>query len=151
MKLKIIFFMFLFFIISVSIQARTVVLTWDANKEPDLDHYIVYYGTLSGNYSDNSGDIGLITEYSVEIPDDGQIYYFAVTAVDTAGFESDFSNEVNTNRESIDEYLYLPPVAPKNNKRAMYQETLTDGSIAVYIGSNITVKKIDGTEIIIQQ
>ena len=91
------FFSILFFFLFVSSAvARDITLTWDPNNEPDLSHYIVYWGLTSGDYTENSGNIGLETEYSVEIPDDGQIYYFAVTAVDEAGLESDYSNEVNT-------------------------------------------------------
>ncbi|MBN1904841.1 MAG: hypothetical protein JW927_07070 [Deltaproteobacteria bacterium] len=83
-----------FFVTSVA--AREITLTWEANSEPDLSHYIVYWGNSSGNYTDNSGNIGLTNEYTTDIPDDGQKYYFAVTAVDEAGLESDFSNEVNS-------------------------------------------------------
>ena len=92
--------LFLFLFVS-SATAREIILTWDQNSEPDLSHYVVYWGLSSGDYSDNSGDIGLVTEYSVELPDDGQIYYFAVTAVDTSGLESDYSNEVNTGDQTM--------------------------------------------------
>lgn len=81
---------------SVPLQAREVTLTWDANSEPDLSHYVVYWGTASRVYTVNSGSIGLVTTYKCPLPEDGRVYYFAVTAVDTAGLESDFSNEVNT-------------------------------------------------------
>ncbi len=81
---------------SIAVNAREVTLQWDPNSEPDLSHYVVYWGENSGEYSNNSGDIGLVTTYSAILPDDGQIYYFAVTAVDEAGLESDYSNEVNT-------------------------------------------------------
>lgn len=87
-------------IFAASASAREVTLTWDASGESDLDHYIVYWGATSGDYSNNSGDIGLVTEYSVEIPDDDQVYYFAITAVDESGLESDFSNEVSTDGTS---------------------------------------------------
>ncbi len=82
-------------VVPVVASAREITLTWEANSEPDLSHYVVYWGTSSGNYTSNSGNIGLVTEYSVIIPDEG-VYFFAVTAVDTAGLESDYSNEVNT-------------------------------------------------------
>jgi fibronectin type 3 domain-containing protein len=81
---------------TMPLQAREVTLTWDANSEPDLSHYIVYYGTVSRVYTVNSGNIGLKTEHKVQLPDDGKVYFFAVTAVDKAGLESDYSNEVNT-------------------------------------------------------
>jgi hypothetical protein len=88
-------FLLLFFF-SSSISAREVTLTWEPNSEPDMSHYIVYWGVAQGVYTSNSGNIGLATEYKIVIPDGDQLYFFAVTAVDTAGLESDFSNEVNT-------------------------------------------------------
>lgn len=75
---------------------REVTLTWEANSEPDLSHYVVYWGVTSRVYTVNSGNIGLVTVHKVTLPNDGKIYYFAVTAVDEAGLESDYSNEVNT-------------------------------------------------------
>lgn len=78
-------------------EAETLTLTWDANTEPDMSHYIVYWGKESRKYDYNSGNIGLVTIYSKEFvpPYDAKTtYYFAVTAVDTSGLESDFSNEV---------------------------------------------------------
>ena len=96
-KLHILFFSFLFFsLFASSVAAREITLAWDPNNEPDLSHYIVYWGISSGNYSSNSGNIGLVNEYTADIPDDGNTYFFAVTAVDLSGLESDFSNEVNT-------------------------------------------------------
>jgi hypothetical protein len=89
-------FFLLLFLFSSSISAREVTLKWEPNSEPDLSHYIVYWGVEPGVYTNNSGNIGLVTEYKTIIPDGDQVYFFAVTAVDTAGLESDFSNEVNT-------------------------------------------------------
>jgi len=97
--------------ICTTIFGREITLTWDPNSEPDLSHYIVYWGTASGNYTSNSGNIGLVTEHSVTIPDDGKVYYFAVTAVDDAGLESDYSNEVFTAPGTSSETLPIPPVA----------------------------------------
>ncbi len=103
---------FFILIFAASASAREVTLSWDANSEPDLDHYIVYWGVLPGDYSQNSGDIGLVTEFSVEIPDDGQAYFFAVTAVDTAGLESDYSNEVSTDSTTTteDPLIHIIPI-----------------------------------------
>ena len=47
-----------------------VTLAWDANTEPDLAGYNIYYGTASGDYSD-SIDVGDVTEYPVTGLDDG--------------------------------------------------------------------------------
>ncbi len=131
-----IFSILFFFLFVSSAVAREITLTWDPNNEPDLSHYIVYWGTTSGDYTENSGNIGLVTEYTVEIQDDGQIYYFAVTAVDDAGLESDFSNEVNT------EGMAAPPAADAGSDQNVNEKdqvvlngsgsTDSDGSIVSY-------------------
>ena len=101
-KLRILFFAFLFVLLfGSSVAAREITLTWDPNNEPDLNHYVVYWGNTPGDYFDNSGDIGLVNEYSAVIPDDGNTYFFAVTAVNDSGFESDYSNEVDTGAASV--------------------------------------------------
>ena len=75
-------------------QAAQVTLAWDANSEPDLSGYKLYYGTSPGNYP-NVITLGLVTTYTVTNLTDGVTYYFALTAFDTEGFESDKSNEVS--------------------------------------------------------
>jgi fibronectin type 3 domain-containing protein len=77
----------------------TIKLAWDPNTESDLAGYRVYYGTSSGVY-DNSVDAGMgtpsggLVTYSLTNLAKGQTYCIAVTAHDTAGIESQFSNEV---------------------------------------------------------
>jgi hypothetical protein len=66
----------------------------DGSPLTDLNGYIVYYGTESGNYS-QSIDVGNVTTYTVINLTPGTTYYFAVTAYDTSGNESAYSNEVN--------------------------------------------------------
>ncbi len=73
---------------------RNVSLAWNANTDPDLAGYKVYYGHSSRNYSKNI-DVGNITAYTVSLPGNGT-YYFAVTAYNTLGVESAFSNEIST-------------------------------------------------------
>lgn len=73
-------------------HGATVRVGWDANSEPDLDGYKVYYGTLSGTYA-NVLDIGMNTGADISSLASGRTYYFAVTAYDVSGNESAFSNE----------------------------------------------------------
>jgi hypothetical protein len=81
---------------------KTVTLGWDANPEPDLEGYVVYH---------NPGSPGPPYKFSSELPEDdlpnplspvvtltglkkNTEYFVAMTAYDTEGNESDFSNEV---------------------------------------------------------
>ncbi|MFQ5455433.1 MAG: fibronectin type III domain-containing protein [Nitrospirota bacterium] len=73
-------------------------LSWNANTEPDLAGYMVYYGTSSHNYIQVRGKgelTGLNTTYTIQNLTEGVTYYFAVTAFDTSGNESNYSNEVS--------------------------------------------------------
>jgi hypothetical protein len=73
-----------------------VELKWNKNSESDITKYRIYYGTISpaSTLKDSTCSVldtlKLITDLT-----NGMIYYFRVTAVDSAGNESGFSNEVN--------------------------------------------------------
>lgn len=72
-----------------------VQLAWTASASVNtVVGYRVYYGASSRGYT-NSSTIGNVTNITVTLdPNQQGIYYFAVTARDAAGLESDFSNEV---------------------------------------------------------
>ena len=76
-----------------AVYSAQVTLTWDSNAEKDIAGYKIYYGTSSGNY-DASVDIGNWTSCTIAELKEGQTYYFAATAYDFDGNESDFSREV---------------------------------------------------------
>ena len=73
--------------------AADVTGSWDANTESDLAGYKIYYGTESGNYT-VSLDVGNATSATIDSLDSNTTYFFAVTAYDNAGNESDLSAEV---------------------------------------------------------
>jgi len=70
----------------------TVTLQWDANTESDLAGYKVYYGQTSRAYGTPIAG-GLVTSYQVKGLTTPGVYFFAVTALNTEGQESGFSNE----------------------------------------------------------
>jgi hypothetical protein len=85
------FMLTILFTFSTQSPAAQVTLAWDANTEPDLAGYKLYYGTSSGNYS-NHIDVGNVTSYTMTLGP-GIIYHFAVTAYNST-LESSFSNEI---------------------------------------------------------
>jgi hypothetical protein len=74
--------------------AGSLKASWNANTEPDLAGYKIYYGESSGNYT-NSINVGKVTQYTVNQLKDGVDYYFTITAFDTAGNESGYALEVS--------------------------------------------------------
>lgn len=75
------------------VHAASVTLEWDRNPEPDVVNYRFYYGHRSRSYTERVR-VGNKVQYTVEGLLNGRRYYFAVTAVNTRGLESGFSNEV---------------------------------------------------------
>ena len=71
----------------------TATVTWSPNSEADLAGYKLYIGTKSGAYSQTI-DVGNITAYSVALAK-GFTYFFALTAYDKTGNESNRSAELS--------------------------------------------------------
>jgi hypothetical protein len=74
-------------------DSPSLVLTWEANLENDLAGYRIYYGNQSKDY-DSSISVGKVTQYEITDLDAGRRYFIALTAIDLAGNESAFSEEV---------------------------------------------------------
>jgi chitodextrinase len=94
------------FTLSPLARAGQAVLNWDPNAEEDLAGYKVYYGTSSSNYI-NVENVGLTgtpsaPEHTMNNLFEGNTYYFAVSAYDTSGNESVYSNEVSKTIAAID-------------------------------------------------
>jgi hypothetical protein len=66
----------------------------DGTPFADLSYFKIYYGTQSGSYT-TTVNLGTATNYVVNNLASGSTYYFAVTAVNSSGVESSYSNEAN--------------------------------------------------------
>ncbi|MDH3556467.1 MAG: fibronectin type III domain-containing protein, partial [Deltaproteobacteria bacterium] len=66
--------------------AAQVTLEWDANSEPNISGYNVYYGKASRDY-DVTLDVGNWTGVTIADLEESEAYYFAVTAYNTDGDE----------------------------------------------------------------
>ena len=75
-----------------SFAAPAVILAWDANPEVNIANYKLSYGTSTGSYPIVI-DAGQNLEASVPNLIQGTTYYFAVSAVNTAGVQSRYSTE----------------------------------------------------------
>jgi hypothetical protein len=81
------------FVTAAFAETRSVTLSWDANTEPDIAGYKVYWGTASGAY----GQFSDVSQHTASVSDlaVGIRYYFAVTAYNEAGLESGYSEEIS--------------------------------------------------------
>jgi len=90
-----------------------VTLNWSENYEKDLSYYKIYRSQLQNFVPIKNDSIGINYHPSTTFVDSnviiGKIYYYRISAVDSSGNESDFSDEVSaTPRDNI------PPAKPKN-------------------------------------
>jgi len=76
----------------VNVRA-TVSLAWDGNPEPDIAGYRIYYGTISRVYSAVI-DVGSSTTATFTNLNKDTVYFIAVTAYNSAGIESPYSEEL---------------------------------------------------------
>jgi hypothetical protein len=77
---------------NVAKAVSNVSLQWAPNTDPSVVGYNVYYGGSSRSYT-NSIPAGNVTNTVVDGLVEGKTYYFAVTAYDLFGDESDYSEE----------------------------------------------------------
>ncbi len=78
---------------------QSVSLAWDRPSDVGVKGYWIYYGWVSRTYT-NSVNVGNVTNAPLIVPNGAD--YFAATAYDASGAESDFSNEAR----------YVPVIPP---------------------------------------
>lgn len=81
-------------LLMTSAHAAQVTVAWDANSDPAVTGYRVHYGTAPASYTSHV-DVGNVTSCVISGLLDGLTYYFAATAYDSDGNESDYSLAVN--------------------------------------------------------
>lgn len=75
-------------------------LSWNSSADTDLAGYKIYYGTSPriGSCPNGSGyssniDVGSSTSYTIDKLENTKTYYFSVSAYDSSGNESCFTDE----------------------------------------------------------
>jgi hypothetical protein len=74
-------------------SSGSAVLEWNPVVATDLAGYRIHYGTATGFYP-MSADAGTSATFTLNGLTSGSRYYFVVTAFDSSGQESGYSNEV---------------------------------------------------------
>jgi hypothetical protein len=95
-------------ILTGSAYAGDVTIAWDPNVETDIAGYLVWYGTRPGVYA-SSIDVGNRTVWALVGLPDGQRYFFAVQAYNSARLMSPLSAEV-----VADLTIQAPPAPPQS-------------------------------------
>lgn len=129
---------------------QTVIVQWLPNSEQDLAGYKVYYGIASRSYS-SSIPAGLSTQYSISNLQPGYEYFFAVTAYDTAGNESQYSNEVSVYIANDDNNLNVSDHENAYNFPNPFNPEIQQTQIRYHLSKSeevsITILDVGGNEI----
>ena len=89
---------------------RKIILSWQPNPEPDIDHYEIYRGTIADNIRTKITTIGAEkTTYTDMVPADSRTYWYRIRAVDQDGLTGAWSAVVHATTKH-------PPVEPKGLK-----------------------------------
>jgi hypothetical protein len=96
-----------------------IVLSWKPNTESDLSHYLVYKDTLAGFIPDTFKIVGEVPKDSSVFRDYdfvlGNTYYYQVSAWDTTGNESEYSDELAVLATDVGEFT------EEENRPPMFQ------------------------------
>ena len=112
---------------ATALHAQSVTLAWDASPSPSVAGYHVYYGTNSRSYS-FATNAGLVRTQVVMLPHTGR-WFFAVTATDAIGMESEFSNEVEWEAKPMpplmqgESWVRLSPVIERSTNQVDWVNT----------------------------
>jgi hypothetical protein len=124
-------------------------LSWQPNLEADLSHYNIYRSTVSGSGYDSiaTGITGLT--YEDTTVQGGVWYYYCLTAVDTSGNQSSYSNEVRMIAITLDQGVLVidesansrgNPPSPSSDVQqdSFYSELFSDYKASFYEYTYIT-------------
>jgi hypothetical protein len=138
-------------ITEVQSTADSASVTWAPSADTDIDHFLVYYGTYSGDFAGSGaaqGDSpvyvaakGGLQSFTLTSLDTGSVYYVAVEAVDHAGNGSGPSGQraVVPNRVN-------PRLITAYGARAQQVAALVDGTHTyAYLATNQGVVQLDAT------
>ncbi len=137
----------LFFCFQTFSYAADVTLGWDANTEPDLAGYKLYYkaGSCCAPYDgmhptdpalDSPIDVGNVTQYTITGLSDTETYFFVVAAYDSDDNESGYSNEVT----------YIPSTLILTSLSISGDDSLNENNSASYTA---TATFSDGSTLIV--
>jgi fibronectin type 3 domain-containing protein len=128
-----------------------VTLKWNKNTEPDFLRYRIYRSTSPNPTIKVDSTTGGIADTAKVITGltNSTTYYFRITAVDSAGSESEFSNEVSTTGNQKPVFTAILPITKTALDTVKFVVNATDpnaGDVLMYSAAGLpTGAKFDST------
>jgi len=114
----------IFSLVAAYAHAYDITLAWDPNTEPELAGYILYTRENEPESNFHQVDYYSLDEIDPNNPqgsvnelESSKTYFFAVTAINNDGLESNFSNQVSVmNGEIVDDVVINDNVSAGNDQ-----------------------------------
>ena len=126
--------------IPIALLADNVSLIWDPSPDENVAGYRIYYGVASRTYT-NVVDVGYVTNTIITNLTINVTYYFAATAYNILGMESDYSDEAT--------YSSQYPVPPTGLIGYWKFDAGTGSSAADFSGNGQTGTLVNGVNWVI--
>jgi hypothetical protein len=112
------------------LATQSVPLMWNPSTDTNVAGYRIYYGSASQFYT-NSVTVGDVTNTVIGGLMDGCTYFFAAKSYDSAGNESEFSNEASISSSSVAATGEIClNASPFDNTNGQYTFSLASGAPA---------------------
>lgn len=130
--------------ISAGTNTGSLSLAWDRSPDVSVVGYRIYWGAASRTYT-NSATVGNVTNCTITGLDVGVNYYFAATAYNSSGGESQHSNEATgivpwaAPVLSIRPYIYIVEgtTVPNRTNRVQQSNNLTNWqTVMLFVGGS---------------
>ena len=127
---------------------QRVTLRWKMNPESDVAKYRIYGGTFSNPTSkvDSTAGINDTTKTLIGLTN-GTTYYYRITAVDTKGKESDYSNEVSVTPHETQLTVKIDGTGDYSSIQAGINAAVDGDTILVHPGTYVENVNFDGRRI----
>src|SRR5580692_4170931 len=103
---------------NASQTTESVTLAWNQSPSANIVGYNVYYGGVSGNYT-NMVSVGNVTNVTISGLPGGVTYYFAATAINSSGLKSGYSSQIS----------YTPPATATTNNPLLSITNVISGMV----------------------
>lgn len=118
-------------------SAGSIVVSWNANPEPDIAGYRVHYGTVSEPFA-NTVEVSA-TSATIRNLEKGTTYSFAVTAFNTSGGESEYSPIASA---TVGSSTHIPAAALANISSRTFVHVGENVLIGGFIVDGVVAKKV---------